>query len=1041
MGSGKNAVIYVVNRDNMGGYNPLEDQIVQELSSPFLGGNRTRFQAPTYWNGMVYFVQLQSPVAAYALSNGELSSLPVSQTQAAYQRGFAGSISANGTTNGLLWLVSFGNATGSTLHAFDATNLSTEFYNSDQAGTRDTLGTTPDFSTPTIANGRVYVGTQTQFVTYGLLGVAPVASFSPPSVDFGNQTVNTTSAPQVVTLTNAGTAILSVNLVAASGDFAQTNTCSTNIAVGASCTISIAFTPAAAGARSGAITVTDNAADSPQTVSLSGTGVLQTAPAVSLSLGSLIFSGQTVGTTSPVQSSTLTNTGTATLSVTGITASGDFALATTGSSCPYSGGMVSAGANCTIDVTFTPTQTGNRTGAAVVADNAADSPQSLNLDGTGLQSMSPVALINQPLVPAVSIPGGAAFTLTVNGSGFVPAAVVNWNGQPRATTYVSGRQLTAAIAASDIASTTTALVTVTNPTAGVALSNAVFFGVTNPTPGLTFSRSDVTLAANAPAAEGDFDSDGRPDVAVANSGGNVSVLLSNGDGTFQPAVTYLAGSGPDAVAVADFNGDGKLDLAVANAVGNNVSVLLGNGDGTFLAAVNYSTGNDPASLVVADFDGDGKVDLAAVNAADNTVSVLLGNGDGTLQAAVNYAVGSAPAAAAAGDFNGDGLVDLAVANSADNTVSILLRNGNGSFQSALNYPVGNTPEALVTGDFDGDGRLDLAVASSGSNNLSVLSGKGDGTFQHGVAYGTGANPSAVALGDLNGDGNLDLAVTNSGDNTTSTLLGNGDGTFQSAASYGVGSSPGSLVIGDFAGNGRFDLIVVNRADATLSILLQAPVFSFSAPGLDFGNQNLGTASGPQTVTVTNTGSAILHISGRTIAGSNPGDFSETDNCGTSVAAGARCTASVTFSPLAAGPRSASLSFTDNAPGSPHNLSLTGTGTAPGVGFSPSGLIFGPQLLRTSTAPKLVTLTNTGTGTLNISSVAITGANSGDFSQTNTCPASLPAGSSCTILVTFAPSKIGPRVASLAVSDDSSGSPQSVSLTGTGAVVHFTHAPT
>jgi hypothetical protein len=1145
VGSGKDATIYVVNRDNMGGYNPLQDQIVQEIPSPFTNSNQTRFEAPSYWNGMVYLVQTQTPVVAYSVSNGLLSALPVSQTSVSYQKGFAPSISANGTINGILWLVVFANATGSTLHAFDPTNLPTEFYNSDQAGTRDTLSLTPDFATPTIANGRVYVGTQTQFVTYGLLGVAPVVSLSPTHIDFGNQTVNTTSAPQVVTLTNTGTSNLSVRAVAAGGDFAQTNTCNSNIAVGSSCTITVTFTPTVTGARSGAITITDNAADSPQSVSLSGTGVasaptvnlspgslnfanqivgttspiqsstltntgaatlsltaitangdfaltttgsscpyaggtvnagagctidvtftptaagtrlgavtvtdnasdspqgvslsgtgVTTAPAVNLSPGSLNFASQTVGTTSPIQSSTLTNTGTATLSVTSIATSGDFALATTSSSCPYSGGTVNAGTGCTIDVTFTPTQAGNRTGSVAIVDNAADSPQALNLTGTGAQSANPVPLINQPLVPAVAVPGGAAFTLTVNGAGFVPAAVVNWNGQPRTTTYISGTQLTAAIGAADITSTNTALITVTNPAAGVAESNAVSFGVTNPTPSLWFSRSDVALGANSLAAQGDFNNDGKPDLAVANSAGAVSVLLSNGDGTFQPAVTYPADSGPDAVAVGDFNGDGKLDLAVANSGGNDVSVLLGNGDGTFQPVVNYGTGNDPDSLAVGDFNGDGKLDLAVGNASDNTVSVLLGNGDGSLQAAVNYPVGNAPVSAVVGDFNGDGLIDLAVANSGDNTVGVLLGNGDGTFQASLSYAVGIAPQSLAAGDFDGNGRLDLVVANSGSNSLSVLRGNGDGTFQAAVTYGAGTNPSSVTLGDLNGDGKLDLAWSNSGDNTTSTLLGNGDGTFQSPVAYPVGNGPGSVLIGDFASNGRFDLVVVNKADATLSVLLQAPVFSLSASGLNFGNQNVGSTSSGQTVTVTNAGSATLYISGRTIIGSNPADFSETDNCGSSLVAGASCTATVTFTPAAAGPRSASLSFTDNAAGSPHNVSLSGTGTVPGVGLSPSGLSFALQLVGTPSAAKLVTVTNTGTGTLTVSSVAITGANSSDFSQTNTCATSVAPGNTCTISVTFTPTNIGTRLATLNVSDNAPGSPQSVSLTGVGTVVQL-----
>ena len=439
---------------------------------------------------------------------------------------------------------------------------------------------------------------------------------------------------------------------------------------------------------------------------------------------------------------------------------------------------------------------------------------------------------------------------------------------------------------------------------------------------------------------------------------------------------------------------------------------------------------------MGDFNGDGKLDLAVGNANDNNLSVLLGNGDGTLQTAVNYAVGATPAFVVAGDFNGDGVLDLAVVNSASNNISVLLGNGDGTFQAAVNYSVEGTPSAMATGDFNGDGRLDLVALNSGSNNLSVLLGNGDGSFQSAVNYGAGANPSSLALGDLNGDGKLDLAVANSGDNTVTTLLGNGDGTFQTAVPYGVGHSPSSVLVGDFGGDGRADLAVVNSADATLSVLLQAPVFSQSTPGLDFGNQNLGTTSNPQTVTVTNTGSATLYISNRAITGNNPGDFSETDNCGSSLPAGASCTANVTFTPLAAGVRAAVLSFTDNASGSPHTVSLSGTGAVPGVGLSPSSLTFTLQLLGIPSAAKLVTVTNTGTGTLNISLVTITGTNSSDFSQTNTCSASVAPGNTCTISVTFNPSKIGTRVATLNVTDNAPGSPQSVSLSGAGTVVQL-----
>jgi hypothetical protein len=199
-------------------------------------------------------------------------------------------------------------------------------------------------------------------------------SFSPTSLSFGNQNLNTTSAAQTVTLTNGGAAALSITSIAVSAQYAQTNTCGTSVAAGANCTISVTFTPTATGSQPGTITVTDNAAGSPQTVNLTGTG---SAPIVNLSSTSLHFASRRVGSTSSAQTVTLTNTGNALLIITGIAVSGDFSETTT---C---GSSLAAGSSCKISVKFTPTATGTRTGAVTIDDSAAGSPHIVSLTGTG----------------------------------------------------------------------------------------------------------------------------------------------------------------------------------------------------------------------------------------------------------------------------------------------------------------------------------------------------------------------------------------------------------------------------------------------------------------------------------------------------------------------------------------------------------------------------------------------------------------------------------------------------------------------------------
>jgi trimeric autotransporter adhesin len=253
---------------------------------------------------------------------------------------------------------------------------------------------------------------------------------------------------------------------------------------------------------------------------------------------------------------------------------------------------------------------------------------------------------------------------------------------------------------------------------------------------------------------------------------------------------------------------------------------------------------------------------------------------------------------------------------------------------------------------------------------------------------------------------------------------------------------------------RASAVVVtdNAADSPQSIALTgtgvatAAVVSLNPTSLTFTSQNTGTTSAAKTVTLTNTGNATLNITSIAVGGTNPGDFAQTNTCGTSVAASGTCTISVTFSPTAAGARAASVLLADNANGSPQSIPLTGVGTvsAPTVSLSPTSLTFASQLTTTASGAKTVTLSNTGNSTLTFTGgnagISITGANAADFSQTNTCGTSVAAGANCVISVTFKPAtgtSTGVRAAAISIADNATGSPQTVALAGNGVSIALT----
>jgi hypothetical protein len=653
-----------------------------------------------------------------------------------------------------------------------------------------------------------------------------------------------------------------------------------------------------------------------------------------------------------------------------------------------------------------------------------------------------IPLVDQPLIPVSVAPGAGGFTLTVNGTGFVSGAAVLWNGSARATTFISSTTLTAAILASDVASASTARITVVNPAPGGGASNVVYFPIASaPTVVALTSTVYMTdpsenLSTSGLIATADVNNDGNIDI-VENlfsnpipPGGGIITFLGNGDGTFQAPVLSDSSCDDGALAVGDFNNDGLPDVAAIGLVGAKVCIMLGNGKGAFQPGTPLTIGSGTVlgvSPVVADFNGDGNLDLAlAQGNGNNKISVLLGNGDGTMQPVVQYASGFRyPETSALGvaDFNRDGKLDLVVGGDG---LAILLGNGDGTFQRAVSIPTVefDAPSTIAIADFNGDGKLDLAVSDGQSTILAVFLGNGDGTFQPQVTYPLSPGAYCSVVADLNNDGKLDLGCTGGDPNNRTSyaaaiFIGNGDGTFEPQIDFLGEFYPAfSTGAGDFNNDGRIDLAIGQYGGASLQgvyssvgVYLQTSVQA--EPGsLLFPVQPMGMSGPAQSVVVTNEGKSVLDINSISFIGTNAADFSQTNTCGASLGVGEQCTISVTMTPSVS-IEEASVVIADNAEASPQSIPLQGYGSD--YFLAPLNINFGAVVGGQSSQPQIVTLRNVGpNGTIASGKIDFKGPDAGDFLQTNNCPHRLLGGRSCQVTVTFKPTATGVRKATLEV---------------------------
>jgi sugar lactone lactonase YvrE len=320
------------------------------------------------------------------------------------------------------------------------------------------------------------------------------------------------------------------------------------------------------------------------------------------------------------------------------------------------------------------------------------------------------------------------------------------------------------------------------------------------------------------------------------------------------------------------------------------------------------------------------------------------------------------------------------------------------------------------------GNSDYAAATQATQSVVVNAGPQT------IAFPAPASPVTFPVSPIT------LAATGGASGNPvifSVLSGPGTVSGTNGTTLTITDSGTVMVAANQAGNSLY----ATATQVTHSIVVNSSAVSLSATSLSFGDQEVSTTSASQSVTLTNTGTIALSISSIAVTGTDASSFVFANSCGSSLAAGANCSIHGHFTPTTAGPLSAAVTITDNAPGSPQSIALNGTGvTPPAVSLTSTSLSFGDQVVETTSASQSVTLTNTGGSPMSITSIAVTGTNASSFVFANSCGTTLAAGANCSIHGHFTPTTTGPLSAAVTITDNASGSPQSISLSGTGVTM-------
>lgn len=924
-----------------------------------------------------------------------------------------------------------------------------------------TPGTNPGFGLTTSAQ------------TVTLTGDAnPEAQFvvTPASLNFGNVVVGQSST-LTFTISNPGAATLGlygINVYpngAASPptEYTLAGTCNPSssdvtVAAGASCTVTVTFTPTTAASYPATLTI-NNSVTNPEgaTFAITGTGTSVSTTTATLLPSTVAFGSQTVNTSSAGASLTLSNTSSSTLSISGITIGGtnpsDFSDTTT---C---GATLAADALCTITVTFKPASAATFNATVSVADNASGSPQTATLSGTGTAVATATAtLAPNPLVfPAVAVGtySISTATLTNTGNATISNIVASFTGAGASafSTYPSG-SCGATLAAGDsctwvlhfqpsvaggYAATLSVADSASDSPQTIALSG---IATPAPAPQMQFTPTELNVIAGTGAMPANCVDPAEPGPALQTQlcgptavavdlAGNVYIaeqsenvvkkLDTSGNITTFAGIensgvgSYSGDNGPanaanlsqplgvavDGLGNVNISDSGNGRIRVVHGATGTITTFVGGASGTYF---NGGTGTgvtlSPAGIA---FDPSGNLYVA--EPTQQIVVKVTSSGAASLFAGVQAAGGPGTAG-----YNGDNIQATTAELNSPTSVATD-RSGNVYIADSQNYRIRYVNENAEAG-------LIETVAGNGT--------KGD-TGDGGSATSAEINPLSVAI---NEGGDIFIS-----DGTTIRKVDN-DGNITTFAGGGTGALGGPATSVPLQGVGQ--PAVNNSGDVLIPVSGTPEVLSAGPMGiLQFGNQAVGTTSSTLTITVENTGNNFLNFTNSTYTAS--GDFSVTGGtCEEATdggwAPGQTCTITVTFSPTATGARTGSVNVPSNATGSPSSITFQGTGTmtaAPAAMLSPSTLSFGNTITGTTASAQVITLSNPGNAALDISGITIGGANPSDFAETTTCGETLAADASCTISVTFTPASIAGFAATVSVADNAAGSPQMVALSGTG----------